>query len=508
MQHQRDDAGSDHVHRRRPGQLWHAQLRCHDVEDLDARRVQLHHRRHVAHIVGPVYVSGANTTYSISDAPVAGLNSGGSTLSLTAAATTGSETIGFVSSPAGYTVTYTAPGGAATGDAVDAAAATGSTVTLTLAKALATGDSVDIAAPGMNPAPTALTQADDVTVQAGDAPAERTNSIEFGNSVTGVIATIAPGRQHADHLHGRVPCLRRHRNGKRHLPQRERRSDNFTTVTSIEVIDSTENWHFLATGAVLAQGTATISPSKTPSMPGTRSASSWMTSTTRLPQARSTTSRWRQQRPGRGEAAARYTIVANASPGVVVTVNPDTTGSVAVYTISNIHASAALTGGTSTIRLEAPSGTVFPNNPVFYRIVDATTPSGSGTVTGALSGGGTNIVTFTVPDNIASGDVLTLRIADIRNPDIPSSTYSISVIGNVTGPKPTAPPPPRPAVRDLTARAGVSKKGTVDLKLHCSVAACKGTVTLTDVRTVVAVERYSLRAGKQPPSPFTSIARA
>ena len=30
------------------------QLRCHDVEDLDAGRVQLHHRRHVAHIVGPV----------------------------------------------------------------------------------------------------------------------------------------------------------------------------------------------------------------------------------------------------------------------------------------------------------------------------------------------------------------------------------------------------------------------------------------------------------------------
>ena len=128
--------------------------------------------------------------------------------------------------------------------------------------------------------------------------------------------------------------------------------------------------------------------------------------------------------------------------------------------------------------------------------MDATTPSGSGTVTGALSGGGTNLVTFTVPDNITSGDVLTLRIADVRNPDTPSSSYSISVIGNVTGPKPTAPPPPRPAVRDLTARAGVNKKGTVDLKLHCSVAACKGTVTLTDVRTVVAVERYSLRAGK------------
>ena len=266
-------------------------------------------------------------------------------LILTAAATLGSETIGFVSSPAGYTVTYTAPGGAATGDAVDAAAATGSTVTLTLAKALATGDSVDIAAPGMNPAPTALTQADDITVQAGSATAERTNSIEFGNSVTGVIVT--PSLPVVDAL--TTYTIEFHASDATAMGSDIYLSEsagptNFTTVTSIEVIDSTQNWHFLATGAVLAQGTATIPlldavdagdslsviVDDVDNPPAAGTIDDFTVATTSDPVAAS---------------AARYTIVANASPGVVVTVNPDTTGSVAVYTISNIHASAALTGG-------------------------------------------------------------------------------------------------------------------------------------------------------------------
>lgn len=180
---------------------------------------------------------------------------------------------------------------------------------------------------------------------------------------------------------------------------------------------------------------------------------------------------------------------------MVITVDPSSTGVVATYTISNVHASEAMIAGTSTIRLEAPSGTVFPDNPSFFSIVDATTSSGSGRVTAALSGGGTNVVTFTLPRNVNSGDVLTLRIADVRNPGTPSSTDSITVQGSVTGPRPTA-PPPRPVIRDLTAKAGVSKKGTVEVKLRCTVAACKGRVTLTDGKTLVATEKYSVRKGK------------
>lgn len=87
-------------------------------------------------------------------------------------------------------------------------------------------------------------------------------------------------------------------------------------------------------------------------------------------------------------AAASYTIVANVSPPVVVTVEPSSTGALASYTISNLYAPAALTAGVSTVMLEAPAGTVFPNNPGCYSITDATTPSGSGTVTEDLTGEG------------------------------------------------------------------------------------------------------------------------
>ena len=73
----------------------------------------------------------------------------------------------------------------------------------------------------------------------------------------------------------------------------------------------------------------------------------------------------------------------------MVTVNPSTTGSLATYTISNVEATAALTGGTSTLELEAPSGTTFSNVAGYFSIVDTTNSAGSGTVT-ALSGGSTN----------------------------------------------------------------------------------------------------------------------
>ena len=76
---------------------------------------------------------------------------------------------------------------------------------------------------------------------------------------------------------------------------------------------------------------------------------------------------------------------------------------------------------------------MFPNNAGFYSVADSTTSSGSGTVT-TISGGGTNIVTLTVPNSINSGDLLSLTIGDTINPSAASSSYTITLIGNVTGP--------------------------------------------------------------------------
>ncbi len=212
--------------------------------------------------------------------------------------------------------------------------------------------------------------------------------------------------------------------------------------------------------------------------------------------------------------APAYTIAANASGGVLVTVNPTTTGAVATYTIANVRASGALTGGAGTIKLEAPSGTVFPNNSAFYSITDSTNPSGSGTVSAAVTGGGTNNVTFTVPNTIASGDTITLTVADVVNPSTASATDSITIVGSVTSPPPaaatttttrpttttTTKPPAKktvPVIADPTSTADVSKAHQVHIALKCTVKACKGTITLTDVSTVVGSKKYSLKAGKK-----------
>ncbi len=100
-----------------------------------------------------------------------------------------------------------------------------------------------------------------------------------------------------------------------------------------------------------------------------------------------------------------------------------------------------MTGGSSTIALQGPAGTVFPNSPGDYSVTDSTTGSGTGTVTAALVGGGTNNVTFTVPNSISSGDALTFTVLGVINPSTASSTYQINLVGNVTGPSAVPPFP-------------------------------------------------------------------
>ena len=455
------------------------------------------------------YQLGANTNYTISDVPVANLSSAGTSLTLTAAPTTGSETITFLNGAAGYAVSYTPANGTATADTVVTAAAAGPTVTLTLGTALVSGDTLTVTATGTNPAPNVATQADDVTVQPGNGTAEVTNSIPFGGSVTGV--SVSPGSSVAGAQTIYTVDLKAsdavNIGGDIYLNETAGPT-NFSTVTGIEVSDLTHSWHFVATGAVLTNGSATI-PLQDAITAG--DSISVILANVTNPSAAGTISDFSASTTGDPVAAnaAPYTIGANASPGVVVTVNPISLGATATYTISNVHASAGLTGGTSTIQLAAPTGTVFPNNPGYYSVVDATTSSGSGTVTAALSGGGTNTVTFTVPNSINSGDVLTITVSDVINPSTASSADSITLHGSVTGPAPTPvtttttaptttttkPPPPHPSVTELTAKATVNKN-VVGLKLRCTGANCKGELSLTDVKTGVGSRSYTFREGK------------
>jgi len=465
------------------------------------------------------YSFGANTTYTLSNYTVANLGSGATTLSITASAAQGSETVSFYNGAPGYTVTYTPSGGNATPDPVQAAVAVGASVTLTLATALADGDTMAVTATGTNPAPTPTTTEDEFNIQVGNATAGTTNAVLFGNSVSNVTvaasttlasatAVYTVGFKVVDALGANQAISFGEATGP----------TNFTAVTGLEVKDDTQGWTavstpvggdgvitFAPTRAVNAGDQLTVTVPNVTNPPGSGSVADFSVAT--------------QTDPVPAYAAA-YSIGANVSPGVVVTVSPTTTSAVAVYKISNVYASAAMTGGASTVKVEAPAGTVFPNNPSSYAVQDSTTALGSGTVTAALTGGGTNDVTFTVPESINSGDMLTITAQDVLNPSTASSSDSITLVGNVTGPAPeaattttttvpsttttTRPKPrakPKPSVTLLTSSVKVpmTKTETASLKLHCANATCAGEINLVEgkaTRLIKTMEKYSLGAGK------------
>ena len=451
---------------------------------------------------------GANATYTITDVPVTGLTSGGNTLSLVANATVGTETINFYNGSAGYSVTYTPSGGSATADTVTAGVSTGASVTLTLTTALVSGDTLTIIAEGTNPAYNVATESDDITVQSGNATAETSASATFGNSVTGVI--VVPSNSLAGATTSYTVGFRASDavsvGGDIDLSELARPT-NFGTVTGVDVSDQTLGWNFVATGSFLGSGIAVI-PLQDAINAGD-SVSVLLTGI--INPAAGTISDFEVKTTGDPNyvTAPAYTIGVNASPGVVVTVNPSTTGSLATYTISNVEATAALTGGTSTLELAAPTGTTFSSVAGYFSIVDTTNSAGSGTVT-ALSGGSTNTVTITVPHNINSGDVLTITAQDVINPSVSSSTDVITIVGSVTGPGAVAPTttttttvptttttvPKLPVVAEVTKSATVGKADKPGIKLECTVSNCKGYITLTDVSTKVGSTAYSFKAGK------------
>jgi hypothetical protein len=443
---------------------------------------------------GPVltaasYAFGANTTYTIGEAPVASLTSSGNSLTLTATAASGAGTIAFLNSGsggAGYAVDYVPPGGgAATSDTVTNASASGATVTLTLATALVSGDTVDIDASGQNPAPSASTEADRITVAPGNGTPVTTNSIGFGGSVTAVSVTpslpvaTAPTTYTVDFAAtDAVPA-----GGYLYLTEAEGPT-NFSTVSGIVVADNTQHWQFVVTGAILSDGAATLPLQD--AVDAGDSLTITLLDVTNPPTVGTiddfTVASTADPVPAE---APPYSITANATPGVLVTVDPSTTGALATYTLSNIRALGAMTGGSSTIKLEAPAGTVFPNSPSFYTVTDQTTPSGSGTVTAALSGGGSNVVTFTVPNSIEQGDELTLNVADVLNPNAPSSTDSITLVGAVTNLPPTAPPPTASNPVTSTPIPTSTNPPTPPVTAPAPAAAAAGTISLDDTSVTV-----------------------
>jgi len=420
---------------------------------------------------------GVNTTWTIGS--LGATNATGGTWGTFSASATTLELVAsnpnahWYNGTAGYSVMVTPSSGTATADAVTgvnfttANGGTGtpsSTVFLTLTNAIAQGSTASVVALVTNP----TTGTSYVTVTPGTvsgatftgvASAENSSQaspLSFGSSVTAVTAAVSPLVAAASANYtisfkattcvGTSSCT----TGAGDIFISETSGPtSFLNVNGISggilVSDSTSSWHYVVPvgGAALANsneqigvplGGNTIAAGDSVTVtlvdvtnPGTGTYSDLDVWTLGDPVA---------------AAAPAYSIGASGTSVPQVTVVPSTVGSVATYTITGLYATAAFTGGNNAtpIELTAPAGTVFPNSGGDYLLSDATTTSGSGTFTLLHYNGATDVV-LVPPNNITSGDVLSITIDDVINPSTSSSADSMMLTGNVSGQSGVAPFP-------------------------------------------------------------------
>jgi hypothetical protein len=357
---------------------------------------------------------------------------------LSAGVTRGTELLTFSGGASSYTVVYAPPGGAAISDPVQSASAQGAQVTLTLADPITTGGSLNLTAVGTNPPATSSPQSNDITVGPGNGTPQTTNPVIFGTSISNAavsassLAAGSPATYIVSFKAGSVLGAGDYISlGETSGPT------NFGTVTSVGVSDVTQGWHYAAVAPSLSSGSAMV-PVADPVNAGDALLLT-LANVTNPPAGTISDFAVSTSSDAVPTDAPPYTIGSIARPaaspgsGVVVTPVPNGAGSLAGYTVSNLHASASMTGGASTIKLLGPAGTVFPSFPTDYEVLDSSRASGSGAVTAPVAGGGTNQVTITVPNTISAGDLLELTVQGVVNPVIPSSSYSLDVVGNVTG---------------------------------------------------------------------------
>ncbi len=122
----------------------------------------------------------------------------------------------------------------------------------------------------------------------------------------------------------------------------------------------------------------------------------------------------------------------NPAPGstgeATVELSSPSPSTAAVYSIGGLEAAAALAGGSATLELIAPSGTVFPATAADYDVIDLS----NGPVTvepSAVAGGGTDDVVLTLGANVSPGDLIDIFASGVVNP--PAGNYTISVLGNI-----------------------------------------------------------------------------
>ena len=96
-----------------------------------------------------------------------------------------------------------------------------------------------------------------------------------------------------------------------------------------------------------------------------------------------------------------------------------------------VSATGGLVGGSGTVTLAAPAGTVFTT--AGASLYDVTTRSGSGSVGGPISGAGTNVATYRVVANLSPGDTVTLVIPQVTNSGTSGGTLAASTSSDLAG---------------------------------------------------------------------------
>ena len=205
---------------------------------------------------------------------------------------------------------------------------------------------------------------------------------------------------------------------------------DFSHVTGILVSDASQGWHFVAAGATLSSGDAAVPLSQSISAQDTVT----LTLVNVINPAAGPISDFKVSTTADAvpALAPTYTIGASSGSGVTVTVNPPAPAAQATYTISNLLASAALIGGSSTITVSSAGGHLLPQQcrAVHHRGLDHLDAVAGRSA--PFTGGGTSTVVLTVPHTINGGDTLSITIEDAFNPGTAGS-YAISLGGDVTG---------------------------------------------------------------------------
>jgi hypothetical protein len=406
--------------------------------------------------------TGYNAVYTIGQVGVSGAGPSWTTfpdftgteaatyIELTATATgTG---FAFYNGQGGYTVTYTPSGGSATTDALtgfpDYSA---NAVFLELTTAIPANSSVAITAEGTNASAAGDTLEIGITPEYGPTPAdegvagsEGTNAITFGSSVTAVSVVASPSLAGASSNYTvsftagttgdptTAICISEGKDGT-----------SFAHVTGALITDTTGGWQYVPPTGNIAFGALGCGTTGTNTWGIVLTFSQNVTAGDAITvllagvtnPAAQTVSDFSiaTSHDELAATAAPYAITVSEAAGISVTASPATVASLSTYTISNIVVGSAGVPAGATVNLdtttEPSTDTVFPNNALDYVVTDTTTKAGSGTaLTAGFLGGGTNDVTFELPNNLTAGDVISLTIEDVINPTT-SGNYALTIGG-------------------------------------------------------------------------------